>query len=417
MDNQQPSPQGKVQRLGVKPTSAQAELIKGSSGRLFHLKTKGGTYDRGDMEQKYIQSIVSIRDKTTQKDITWKGLEIQKIAAKYSNTKKPIYKLVIDEKPISRNNSYVVKYKCLTCKLMQEITLNLFMRKVNNDGTGCDACKNSNESKCKQQSQFMKQNASAIMSGDYEKIELKKAKDNTLEEHLIKSHTDWDIEDEEFQEAYFLTHLTIDDFERIRCRIINIGNGKITDLSGWVYEPIYRISNQTRYTPMLINKNSNQIEKPYYISFLCENCDCKFMHRDLEIVKNKLKLFCKDCSFTNKTFRIRQLVLKNNEIIMWQSVYERRFIEWCEEKNIPIQNGPKIPYMFQEKEHSYRVDFMLPQHKKIIEMKDNHCWHTGQVESGKFAAKNKCANEWAQTNGYTFHVVFPKTLSDFKTTL
>ena len=141
------------------------------------------------------------------------------------------------------------------------------------------------------------------------------------------------------------------------------------------------------------------------------------MHRDLEIVKNKLKLFCKDCSFTNKTFRIRQLVLKNNEIIMWQSVYERRFIEWCEEKNIPIQNGPKIPYMFQEKEHSYRVDFMLPQHKKIIEMKDNHCWHTGQVESGKFAAKNKCANEWAQTNGYTFHVVFPKTLSDFKTTL
>jgi len=57
LDNQQPSPQGKVQRLGVKPTSAQAELIKGSSGRLFHLKTKGGTYDRGDMEQKYIQSI------------------------------------------------------------------------------------------------------------------------------------------------------------------------------------------------------------------------------------------------------------------------------------------------------------------------------------------------------------------------
>ena len=369
------------------------------------------------MEDEYIKSIVSICDKTSQKIISLEKVRIEKIVAKYSNTKAPIFKLILDSKPISRNNNLVVSYKCLTCQVTQQITLNLFMRKVNKDIRCCDTCKNKSESKRTQQSQFMKTNMSAIIAGDYEKKEVKKVKDNTLDEHLVLSATDWNSEDDDFQNYYFLTHLTDNEFQHIRNKIIDIGNGKLTDLSGWIYQPCYRIFNQTKYTPMLINKESNQVEKPYYISFQCENCESKFTHRDLEIVKNKLKLLCKDCSLVNKTFRLRQLTLKNGEKILWQSVYERRFIEWCEEKNIPIKNGPKIPFIFQNVERTYRVDFELPIHKKIVEMKDNHCWHKDQIASGKFAAKDKCANEWAQTKGYTFHVVFPKTLSEFKKTL
>ena len=369
------------------------------------------------MEEEYIKCIVSICDKSSRKNILLEKVKIEKIVAKYSNTKAPIFKLVIESKPISRNNNLLVRYNCLTCKIIQEITLNLFMRKVNKDIRCCDTCKNKSETKRTQQSQFMKANMSSIISGEYEKKEVKKVKDNTLDEHLLLSDTEWKSEDDDFQNSYFLTHLTIDEFERIRSKIIDIGNGKLTDLSGWIYQPYYRIFNQTKYTPMLINKNSNQVEKPYYISFQCENCESKFTHRDLEIVKNKLKLLCKDCSLVNKTFRLRQLKLKNGDTILWQSVYERRFIEWCEEKNISIKNGPKIPFIFQEKERMYRVDFELPNHKKIVEMKDNHCWHKDQVASGRFAAKDECANKWAQANGYTFHVVFPKTLSDFKESL
>jgi hypothetical protein len=284
------------------------------------------------------------------------------------------------------------------------------MRKVNKDIRCCDTCKNKSES------QFMKEYMS-VPAGDYKKKEVKKVKDNTIEEHLVLSETEWKSEDDDFQNAYFLTHLTIAEFDRIRPKIIDIGNGKLTEWSGWDYHPCYRIFNQTRYTPMLINKESNQVEKPFYISFLCDNCESKFSHRDLEIVKNKLKLLCKDCSLVNKTFRLRQLKLKNGETILWQSVYERRFIEWCEEKNIPIKNGPKIPFIFQATQRTYRVDFELPLHKKIVELKDNHCWHKDQVASGRFAAKESCAVSWAQDNGYTFHVVFPKTLSEFKETL
>jgi len=371
----------------------------------------------GRMEAKYIQSIISIRNKNSDKNLEWKSLSIDKIITKYSNTNIPIYKLIIDDKVIPRNNSYLIKYKCITCNIFQEITLNLFMRKVNNDGSYCVACRNKEDSKRELQSHFMKENFSNIIAGEYEKKEIVKVKNNTLEQHLKKSHDEWEKEDDDFKDNYFHIHLTIDDFNRIKSRIVDINNGKIKDLSGWTYEPTYRVYNQTKYTPMLVNIKDNIVEKPLYISFICENCECKFIHRDLEVVKNKIKLFCKDCSFVNKTFRIRKLKLQNGENICWQSVYERRFIEWCEQHKIPIKNGPNIPYLFQEKQRTYRIDFELTNHKRYVEMKDDHCWHKQQVETGKFAAKEKTANEYAEKNGYKYDVVFPRNIAEYKTML
>jgi len=71
----------------------------------------------GRMEAKYIQSIISIRNKNSDKNLEWKSLSIDKIITKYSNTNIPIYKLIIDDKVIPRNNSYLIKYKCITCKI------------------------------------------------------------------------------------------------------------------------------------------------------------------------------------------------------------------------------------------------------------------------------------------------------------
>ena len=96
---------------------------------------------------KYLDSIISIRDKVTDKSIYYKTITIDPIVAKYSNTKTPIYKLVIDGKPISRNNTLVVKYTCITCNAQQEITLNLYIRKINKEGTNCVLCVNQDENK------------------------------------------------------------------------------------------------------------------------------------------------------------------------------------------------------------------------------------------------------------------------------
>ena len=73
-----------------------------------------------------------------------------------------------------------------------------------------------------------------------------------------------------------------------------------------------------------------------------------------------------------------------------------------------------MSYKYFDPGHIYRVDFELPQYNILIEMKDNHCWHKQQVESGKFGAKEAAANEWCTKNSYKYHVVFPKTLQKMK---
>ncbi len=366
------------------------------------------------MATNYLKSIISVRDKNNTSDISLEILDIKHIAAKYSNTKNPIYKLVINGKEISRNNSYLVKYSCLTCGISQEITLNLFMRKVNTNGTHCISCVNKDKNKSELQSKFMTENAKNIINGLYEKKEPSKLKQLSLPDYLEKSNSDWNMEDDEFMDLYFRIHLTVDEFERIRHLIKGVNNNKLTDLSDWEYYPFYRIYNQTRYTPMLVNRLTNTIEKPYYVSFECECCGELHTHRDIEVIKNKIKIYCKDCSFTNTTFRIRNVTLKDGTKIRWQSIQEKRFIEWCNEHSIKIVNGPKIPYKFMDKDREYRVDFELPDHKLLVEIKDNHCWYKEQVTSGKQNLKEIAAKKWCQENQYTYNLVFPKNIQELK---
>lgn len=367
------------------------------------------------MESNYFINMIHVRNKKDNSIVVKERCSIQKITSMYSNTKEPIYKLVIDNIPISRNNTYTVRYTCQTCSLLQEITLNLYMRKVNKNILRCDACKNKDETKCKNQSDFMKQHAIHVLGGTYTRTDSKvKVKSINLKMHLEKSLLDWEQEDDDFKEKYFLYHLTNDDFERFQSKMISINNDKFMNIADWNYFPNYRVYNQTRYTPMLIHKTDDCCEKPLYIKFKCDNCYDAFVHRNIEVIKNHHKLLCQDCSLTNKVFCLRKYMLKSDTAIMWQSVPERRFIEWCEENNITITNGPKIEYIFNDRTHIYRVDFELPQYNLLIEIKDNHCWHKQQVESGKFGAKESSAKEWCKIHNYTYNIVFPKTLQKMK---
>jgi hypothetical protein len=363
--------------------------------------------------ESHFNSIVSIREKTTNTPIQLSSCSIQSLVAKYSNTKEPIAKLVIEGKPISRNNSYLIIFTCGTCKAQREITLNLFMRRVSKNTKRCELCVNKDADKCNNHSEFMVDNFHSIMANDYTPSH-EKPSEFSLEQHLAFSQTEWEKEDPRIVESYYFNHLSNDDFERIRPKIVSIGNGKLTSLEGWIYFPIYRVFNQTRFTPMLVNMDKMCVEKPLYIEFECENCGLHFTHRDLHIVKNKLKLFCQTCLLTNYSFKLRRMILPDRTSILWQSQPEKRFIEWCTENNLSVKNGPSISYEFNGKPHVYRVDFELPSLKKLVEIKDNHCWHLQQVSSGKFGAKESAALEWCKKNGYEFHILFPKNIQEFK---
>jgi hypothetical protein len=364
----------------------------------------------------YNDAIVSVKDKIKSVDLSDKPRKLLFMTHVYSNTKMPTARFEIDGVLITRNNNLVVQYKCLTCSVINQITLNLYLRKVNKGKTRCDACKNQEEEKCKAHSLLMTDNK-LVSEGTLSIIKKRvKWSDKTLSERIEESLAAFEKEDDDFKCKYFLIHYTSEEFALQKSKIISIGNDKICDLSEWSYIPCYKIGNQTKYTPMLFNLGSNSLEKPSYVKWKCETCDSLFINRDLEIQKNRIKILCGDCGFSNRIFKIKSMKTPWGKI-QYQSQYEKRFIDWCVEKNIEISNGPEIGYTWKEKSHKYKVDFQIPSQKFLVELKDNHVWHKLQIDNGKWGAKETIAKLWCEENDWQFKLVFPKTMSTFKNKL
>jgi hypothetical protein len=354
----------------------------------------------------YIDAIKSVRNKATNVDLSSLPRALSILTHPASNTKIPVWRFCLDSKPISRNNDILIGYDCLNCHVRNEITLNLYIRKVSKNIRCCNACKNLDLQK--------RSDHVAYMLGErIPPSAVVKWSDKPLDLRLRESEEAFLEEDSAFQTSYFLRHFTKDEFERVRSKIVSVGQGKLKDLRGWEYFPFYRIWNQTKYTPMLINPLDNRIEKPEYCQWTCDECEQAFTNRDIEVQKNRIRILCVDCGFCNRTFKVRSLTTPWDKV-RYQSIQERRFIEWCSENKIRVTNGPKISYKFGEKIHKYSVDFQIPAFKILVEIKDNHIWHKQQIDSGKWGKKEEAARNWAKANGWTYDMVFPKTLSKWK---
>jgi len=122
---------------------------------------------------------------------------------------------------------------------------------------------------------------------------------------------------------------------------------------------------------------------------------------------------CRRCYLNNKIFNVKKITDNLN----YQSKTELEFIQKCNERNIEIVNGAKIPYTFHDKHATYFVDFYLPQYKMLIEIKDNHIWHKKQVESGKWQAKYDAVQQYCADNNMTYYLLFPTDIDSFFLTL
>lgn len=364
---------------------------------------------------KYVDNIVQIRNKTTNEDMSHLTRAIVKISHPASNTKIPIYRFILDGKCVTRNNPFVIKYKCWTCSVEQEISLTLYIRKVNKHMDKCIVCKNLDLIKRETHSKKMQLYSDMKLCGKkIEKPPVIKWNTLPLRERVELSLKEWATYDDEFKMKYFNIHLDEKEFEILRSKIVSIGNKKIKDITQYVYVPIFQVFNQSRFTPMLIDLEHNRIEKPQYIEYMCESCECTFINRDLEIRKNKYKTLCQECTFCNKIFKIRPYIMPDGNRIMYQSSPELQLIKWCNENSIKIENGPRIEYLFDDKIRRYQIDFCLPDIKMLIEVKDNHIWHIRQIASGKWPAKERCAIAWGKEHGYKYTIMYPKTSTYIK---
>lgn len=352
--------------------------------------------------------IIKVYDKITKDIIPIENFSIKKYLSPSSNTKQEVLRIFNNENVIKKNNSLMVEYECFSCNRINIVCLNNITRKINKGIVFCNTCKNQEETKCVNQSVYMIKNAHDISNGV-----IIKENTNIISVKLLDKIKD-DIDkfnemDDDFKDNYFRKHLTLEEFNYIKPKIVSFQGTKFTNLDLFTYYPCIKINNQTQFNPYMYDKVRDVLEKIIYITIKCDNCQELFCNRDLYIQKNRTKVLCQSCNFTNNTFKIRCIKNCNEDMIKYQSKFEKKLIIFCNNNNIIITNGQYIPYKFQDKIKIYRVDFKIQKLGLLIECKDNHCWHKKNLESGQWAAKEKAVKEYILNNKeyVDFKIIFP----------
>jgi hypothetical protein len=327
-----------------------------------------------------VKNIIKILDENgTQLDLS--VLKLVNSTSKYSSKQKSIWHLYYNDKFFVRKDKLIFKYMCVTCNSLHEVSTTQFLRKLNKNSQNCNLCKNLVEQKRKAQSEYMKSVNGKPYTPSNDSL---KIKFNLLEEK-IASLESFEKLDDDFKHKYFSFHLTIDDFNRISKNLISLHNGNLSNMSSYEFWPIFKTNNQMRFTSVFYDLSEDKIFKAHQPILKCDSCLQTWRAKSLEKFKNCIKIMCKDCSFVSKTFKIRNTCNIYGNNIVYQSKLELKFINWCNENKILVNNGPKIKYFFADKERFYRVDFQIKQ--TLIEIKDNHVWHKNDLKSGKWKSK------------------------------
>jgi len=86
---------------------------------------------------------------------------------------------------------------------------------------------------------------------------------------------------------------------------------------------------------------------------------------------------------------------QNDTNLTYQTKSELKFIEKCINENAEIENGDRIPYIVNGKQHYYFWDFKIKDKEngqwRLIEIKQKHNWYYRDLKSGKLLAKTKDA--------------------------
>jgi len=316
--------------------------------------------------QKIVNKIISITDDNNEL-LPIENIILEFSCNKYSSKKNSIFHITLNNKHLSKRDKYHIKYKCVTCDATHIVGVTQFLRKVNKCSYRCNLCCNKEETRDTTQP-------------------LKK----TLVEQKNDSINLFNEYDDLFKDGYFRNHLTLDDYNRISKNIVSLQNGKY-DPSTLEYWPIFKTNNQMLFTSVFYDKANDVIIKANQPIMRCQNCNNVWRAKLLERFKNCHKILCTDCTFCNKTFKLRTTKNNINEQIMYQSQPELKFIRWCNNSNITLRNGPILPYEFENKMHKYKVDFQI--NNVLIEIKDNHIWHKNQIASGKWQAKEEAIKQ------------------------
>jgi hypothetical protein len=333
------------------------------------------------IRNRILYSLKELRNKNDNSIIPIVKKELKFESSKYSSTKENIWHVFINDNKIKKTSEYLFSYECLSCNKLNTCASTQFLRKIRQAKSQCFQCNNI-----------------VLNETEYDRTQKTKIKkeEKTYREKKEESQIEFETYPDQYKNSYLLSHLSVEDYTRIKPNIISFGNGKFKEINNYEYWPIFKVNNQMKFSYVIYNKINDIIFKADQPIMKCDNCENTWRCNSLETFKNSHKILCPDCKLCNRTFKIRPIKNINNEVIIYQSKLELKFIEWCASENFIVINGPNIDYIFHEKNHKYRVDFKI--NDILIEIKDFHIWHRNQVESGIWDEKIKAVNKYILDN-------------------
>jgi len=343
------------------------------------------------MREKILDSVIEIKDKKTNNVIPIISKELKFESSKYSSTKDNIWHVFFNDIKVKKTSEYLISYKCLSCEKINTVATTQFLRKIRQCKASCYQCIQINHDNVINHRNIIKLN-----STDFPPREKKEQIKLTLRDYYNNSIQEFNNYPDQYTNSYLLSHLSLDDYNRIKKNIISLGNGKYTDIDNYEYWSIYKVNNQMKFSSVLYDTKNDVIFKAHQPIIKCDNCEKNWRCKSLELFKNSYKILCQECKLCNRTFKIRPTKNINNEVIIYQSKLEMKFIDWCKSNNIVVKNGPNIEYTFNGKSRKYRVDFQI--NDILIEIKDYHVWHKNQVESGLWDVKINSINKYITEN-------------------
>jgi hypothetical protein len=331
------------------------------------------------IRESIMNSIIKLQCKKTKEVIPILKKELIFERSKYSSSKDIIWHLYINSIKIRKSSDFIITYVCNECKSENIVGTTQLLRKIRKGICRCSGCSLTELNSCEGHN-------IVNMNKEVKKEIISK------EEFHENSVNEFEAYDDMYKNSYLLSHLTEEDYNRIRKNIISFGNNKFTDLNNYVFWSIYKVNNQMRFSSVLYDKINKTIFKAHQPIMFCDNCEKQWRCKSLESFKNDLKILCQQCKLCNRTFKIRPTKNINNQTILYQSKLELKFIEWCNNNNIVVTNGPNIDYLFNGKNRKYKIDFQVD--NILIETKDFHIWHKNQVESGMWQKKIDAVNDY-----------------------
>jgi hypothetical protein len=338
-----------------------------------------------ELRNKILNTIVEIKNKKENTVIPIETKELAFESSKYSSIKTNIWHVLINNIKMRKTSDYLIIYKCLQCETINTCATTQFLRKIREGKTQCHQCVLMDiNSTCKSKEQHKK----------IEKIQIEPKK--SLLQIYEESQNEFERYPDQYKNSYLLSHLTCQDYDRIKPKIISFGNGSYLDIDNYDFWSIYKVNNQMRFSSVLYDKKNDCIFKANQPILTCDNCHRDWRCKSIEQFKNCYKILCQECKLCNRTFKIRPTKNINNEMLVYQSKLELKFIEWCASNNFAVLNGPYIEYNFNQKSRIYRVDFQISD--ILIEIKDFHIWHKNQVASGQWEAKENAVKKYINDN-------------------